>query len=108
MLYIYPLGNDHVITANLQVDEHGHGSVNIIIPCGGSEPPYTYTHDGSTVVENVNEFYTAVNQKQSNNNDSYCCNAMGGTTCYQLNITCMLACMHACIFYSVFGLYLHR
>ena len=65
--------------------------VDITIPCGGREPPYTYTHSGSPVVENVHEYYTATNLSQSNNGDRYCCNALGGTSCYQLNITCVLA-----------------
>ena len=68
-------------------------AVDITIPCGGKDPPYTYTSAGSSIVaENATEFYIAINQIQSNNGDGYCCHAMGGTTCYQLNITCVLSC----------------
>jgi len=65
-------------------------AVDITIPCGGNDPPYTYTKAGSIEAENMTEFYSATNQNQFNNGDGYCCNAIGGTTCYQLNITCVL------------------
>lgn len=67
-------------------------NVNITIPCGGKDPPYTYTRAGSSVVvENVSHFYTATKQNQFNNGEGYCCHGTGGTTCYQLNITCVLS-----------------
>lgn len=82
-LYIFA-GNNQILTVNL-----GESStVDITIPCNGRDPPYTYIHSGSSTV--TNEFYTAVNQRQSNNGETYCCTATGGTTCYQLNITCVL------------------
>ena len=63
--------------------------IDITIPCGDKDPPYTYIRSGSAVVaENINEYYTATNQHQSDNGETYCCAAIGGTTCYQLNITC--------------------
>ena len=78
------VGDSQILTVNL-----GESStVDITIPCGGRDPPYTYIHSGSPTV--ADEFYTAVNQDQSNNGEIYCCTATGGTTCYQLNITCVL------------------
>ena len=77
--------NSHILTVNINVTDR----VDITIPCGNGDPPYTYTKSGSNVAENVVEYYTAVNQGSSNNGDGYCCHAAGGTTCYQLNITCM-------------------
>ena len=68
-----------------------NNTVDITIPCGGKDPPYTYTYAGSFVVAyNIHEYFVAINQYQSNNEERYCCNAMGETICYQLNITCTL------------------
>ena len=78
--------NSQILTVNINVTDR----VDITIPCGDGDPPYTYTKSGSNVVaENVAEYYTAVNQGSSNNGDGYCCHAAGRTNCYQLNITCM-------------------
>ena len=84
--FIIYVDNSHILTVNLNATDR----VDITIPCGGRDPPYTYTKSGSNVVEeNIAEHYTAVNQGPSNNGDGYCCNVTGGTTCYQLNITCV-------------------
>lgn len=87
-LYIFVhVGKTHILTVNLGTNK----SVDVTIPCGGKDPPYTYINSGLTIIaESVNEYYTAVNQRQSNNGDGYCCISMGGTTCYKLNITCTL------------------
>ena len=80
------VGNSQILTVNISPEER----VDITIPCGDRDPPYTYTKSGSIVVaENIVEYYSAIDQGPSNNEDGYCCNAAGGTTCYQLNITCM-------------------
>ena len=80
------VGNSQILTVNINATDR----VNITIPCGDRDPPYTYTKSGSNVVaENVAEHYTAIAQGRSNNGDGYCCHSTGGTTCYQLNITCM-------------------
>ena len=71
-------------------------TIDISIPCGGRIPPYTYTSSKSSIVaENATEHYTAIDQTQSNNEEIYCCTATGGTTCYQLNITCALSSVHS-------------
>ena len=82
------VANSQILTVNISANEE----VDITIPCGGRDPPYIYTKSGSSVVaENVAEYYTAINQGPSNNGEGYCCHATGGTTCYQLNITCKLS-----------------
>lgn len=64
---------------------------NVNIPCGGLDPPYTYTKSGAVVlIERSNKFYTISKLKRTDNGDGYCCHAMGDTVCYHLNITCML------------------
>ena len=62
----------------------------------------SHIHSGSPVAENVHEYYTATNLRQSNNGDRYCCIAMGGTTCYQFNITCALLINYMWIVISLF------
>ena len=85
-LYVSVIGSNKTLTVNMS----NNSRINITIPCGGRDPPYTYIHSRSAVVaENVNEYYTATNQHQSNNGETYCCTTIGGTTCYQLNITCV-------------------
>lgn len=64
---------------------------SVTIPCGGLDPPYTYTKSGAVLlVEKTNKFYTIPHLKRTNNGEGYCCHAMGDTVCYHLNITCML------------------
>ena len=63
---------------------------SVTIPCGGLDPPYTYTKSGAVLlVEKTNSFYTIPQLKRTNNGDGYCCHAKGDTVCYHLNITCM-------------------
>ena len=77
-----------IITVNMG----NKSGVDITIPCGGRDPPYTYIHSESAVVaENINEYYIATDQYPPNNGEKYCCATNGGVTCYQLNITCVLA-----------------
>ena len=67
---------------------------NVTIPCGGLDPPFTYTKSGAVVlVEKTNKFYTIPRLKRTNNGDGYCCHAMGETMCYHLNITCARICL---------------
>ena len=85
-IYISAIGSNKTLTVNMS----NNSRIDITIPRGGRDPPYTYIHSRSAVVaENVNEYYTATNQHQSNNGETYCCTTIGGTTCYQLNITCV-------------------
>ena len=82
-LHIF-VDNSQVLTVNISPEERVG-----TIPCGDRDPPYTYTKSGLNVVaEYVAEYYTAIAQGRSNNGDGYCCYSIGGTTCYQLNITC--------------------
>ena len=85
------VGNNQILTVYMGTNI----TIDITIPCGGRNPPYTYTSSKSSIVaENVNEHYSAIGQTQSNNGEIYCCMATGGTTCYQLNITCVLSNIH--------------
>ena len=84
MVY-YIVDNSQILTVNISPEER----VDITIPCGDRDPPYTYTKSGFVVAENFTEYYTAVNQGPSNHEDGYCCHSTGGVTCYHLNITCM-------------------
>lgn len=67
---------------------------DVVIPCGGLMPPYTYrsyTKTGAFIVaENSLELYRVYNIKRSHNEDEYCCYAINfsETYCYQLNVTC--------------------
>ena len=79
------VGNNQILTVNISPEER----VDITIPCGDRDSPYTYTKSGSNVVaEYVAEYYTAIDQGPSNNGDGYCCHSTEGSICYQLNITC--------------------
>ena len=67
---------------------------DLVIPCGGLDPPYTYhsyTKTGAFIVaENSLKLYRVNSIKRSHNGDEYCCFAMNFTEtyCYQLNVIC--------------------